>query len=427
MNRETTEELPPLTGPLEWRLEIRGPGRERVRTLRRGESLTLGSSDEVDVTLCDARVSGRHCRLNATGRGLLVSDLGSRNGVFVGEGRVAEALAAGPHAVISIGATTIVATDKAHLQQTAELGLIGESAEVQRLRERIVRVARLGAPVLLLGESGTGKDLVARALHVESGRAGAYVPLNVAAVPETLLDSELFGHVRGAFTGAEAARLGAFRAADGGTLFLDEIAELSAAGQAKLLRVVEDGMVRPVGSTSAERSSARVVAATCAPLAEYIEAGRFRHDLYHRLSVLTIRVPSLRERASDIPLLATAFLERHRADFGHKRLSALALERLGSAHFPGNVRQLFSVLYKAAALTPGDVIGPGEIDIEPRVRRPEPVRLGVERALELLDAHGSVSRAARAAGVPRTTFRSVIERKSGQKRASSEGGMEPKP
>lgn len=420
MNGETTEVLPPPNGPLEWRLEIRGPGRERVRVLRRGESLTLGSGDEVDVTLSDPRVSAHHCRLSATGRGLLVTDLGSRNGVFVGEGRVSEALAAGPSVVLSLGATSIVATDKAHLTRSSDLGLVGESPEVERLRERIVRVARLAAPVLLLGESGTGKDLVARALHLESRRAGAYVPLNVAAVPETLLDSELFGHVRGAFTGAEAARAGAFRAADGGTLFLDEIAELSPAGQAKLLRVVEDGMVRPVGSTSVERSSARVVSATCAPLAEYIEAGRFRHDLFHRLSVLTIRVPSLRERASDIPLLATAFLERHRADLGQKRLSALALERLTTAQFPGNVRQLFSVLYKAAALTVGEVIGPGEIEIQATVRRAEPVRLGVERALELLDAHGSVSRAARAAGVPRTTFRSVIERKSGQKRTPSE-------
>lgn len=422
MNGETTEELPPLSGPREWRLEIRAPDRERVRALRRGESLTLGSGDDVDVTLRDGRVSARHCRLSATGRGLLVADLGSRNGVFVGEGRVGEALAAGPSVTVSLGATTIVATDKAYLTRASELGLIGDSPEVERLRERIVRVARLGAPVLLLGESGTGKDLVARALHVESKRAGAYVPLNVAAVPETLLDSELFGHVRGAFTGAEAARGGAFRAADEGTLFLDEIAELSAAGQAKLLRVVEDGMVRPVGSTSSERSSARVVSATCAPLADYIAAGRFRHDLFHRLSVLTIRVPSLRERTSDIPLLATAFLERHRAEFGEKRLCALALERLKGAHFPGNVRQLFAVLYKAAALTAGEVIGPGEIEIETRVSRPAPVRLGVERALELLDAHGSMTRAARAAGVPRTTFRSVIERKSGQKRGPNEAG-----
>src|SRR5690606_3205906 len=175
-----------------------------------------------------------------------------------------------------LGCTSIEAEERGVSIATQQLGLIGESEVMMRVRERIRRFARLRAPVLIVGESGTGKDLVARALHVESGREGSYVPLNVAALPDSLIDAELFGHEKGAFTGAIGQRTGLFELAEGGTLFLDEIAEMSAAGQAKLLRVVEDGRVRALGAPKDRAVQVRIVSATCAPLEERIEQERFR-------------------------------------------------------------------------------------------------------------------------------------------------------
>ena len=181
-------------------------------------------------------------------------------------------------------------------------------------------------------------------------------------------------------------------------------------GQSKLLRVVEDQQVRAVGANEAESVDVRIVSATCAPLMEYIDQGRFRVDLYHRLSTLVIEVPPLRSRLGDIPLLARGFFEKIEPEVGPKELTSGALEVLKRSHFPGNVRELFSILYRAAALSSQVAIGPGELDVSEARPQDGGSRLPAERALRLLDAHGSVSAAARAAGVPRTTFRSVIER-----------------
>src|SRR5512140_899135 len=192
-------------------------------------------------------------------------------------------------------------------------GLVGQSAAIRAVRELVARAARSPAPVLIRGESGTGKELVARAIHAESDRRqGSFVPVNCTAIPEALLESELFGHVRGSFTGAATQRRGLFVEADKGTLFLDEIGDMPAELQAKLLRVLEDGEVRPVGADAPRRVDVRILAATHQDIEAQIASGRFRADLYYRLNVVPFRIPPLRERAEDIPALVEHFLRRAR-------------------------------------------------------------------------------------------------------------------
>lgn len=410
-----TAEVPVLESPRAWRLNFRHSGKDRFRVLRRGERLVVGSADSVDISLSDPTISAVHCEVHATASGLRVADLGSKNGLFVGAGRVNEVLLVGPRVGFSIGCTVVEAEERGDRSLCGDLGLIGSSDAMRRVRDSIRRFAPLRAPVLLLGESGTGKDLVAQALHAASGREGTYLPLNIAAVPDTLLDAELFGHRRGAFTGAIADRPGLFSEADGGTLFLDEIAELSPAGQAKLLRVVEDGRVRAVGDSEGRGVDVRLVSATCAPLLERIAEEKFRGDLYHRLSHLVISLPPLRRRVEDIPALAEHYLQRIADDVGRKHLLPSALDVLRRATWPGNVRELFGVLYRAAALTSEEALGPGHLCL-PEAERLVRGKLHPERARELLDIHGSSSAAARAAGVPRSTFRSVLERDQAKRR-----------
>jgi DNA-binding NtrC family response regulator len=238
------------------------------------------------------------------------------------------------------------------------------------------------------------------------------VPLNVGAIAETLADGELFGHRRGAFTGAVASRPGAFEQATRGTLFLDEVAELPPSVQVKLLRVVEDGLVRPVGGDQAIAVDVRVVSATWAPLEEWVEQGRFRGDLLQRLSTTVIHLPPLRRRKSDIPMLCQALLGRYLPELGPRRLTSAALAKLVEYPWPGNVRELGAVLYRAAVLSTGSVIDAGHVQLPARKARPE--ALSPEDALELLRRHrGVTSAAARSAGVPRSTFRSWLGKASG--------------
>lgn len=395
--------------PRVWRLQVIFDGTDRLRVVRSGQRLVLGSSDSADWTLSDPTVSSRHCAVEGTDNGLRVVDLGSKNGVFVGAGRVGEALLGGTSSSFCLGRTTVVVQARSQARSDSEFGLVGRSNAIERVRERILRFAPLSAPVLITGESGTGKDVVARAIHQQSRRDGAYFPLNVAALPDSLLDAELFGHERGAFTGAVAGRRGLFEAADGGTLFLDEIAEMSAGGQAKLLRVVEEGKVRALGADVSRNIDTRLVSATCASLPERINSGTFRADLYHRLSPLVVELPPLRKRREDIALLAEHCLKRIESEVGPRYLSPTALEVLEGAPWPGNIRQLFGSLYRACALSDEETITPAALGggADRIEKRP---RLLAERARELLDIHGSMSAAARAAGVPRTTFRSVLER-----------------
>ncbi|MEM7138107.1 MAG: sigma-54 dependent transcriptional regulator [Myxococcota bacterium] len=237
--------------------------------------------------------------------------------------------------------------------------LLGESNAIERLRNQIALAARSNATVLILGERGTGKELVAAAIHEGSARAdGAFEKLNCAAVPEALIESELFGHTAGAFTGATKARRGKFERADQGTLFLDEVGDMPAPMQAKLLRVLQEGEVEPVGDAETRRVDVRVVAATNKKLEDEIAAGRFRADLFDRLNVVPLQVPALRERASDIPLLAEHFLglakEHHEGP--DKTIAPGAMALLESYPFPGNVRELRNLIERLVILSPGDTI-----------------------------------------------------------------------
>ena len=243
----------------------------------------------------------------------------------------------------------------AHGQPAAQ-GLIGRAAVFQQMLELVARVGPSGASVLLLGESGTGKELVARAIHEASPRTAApLVVVDCASLPETLFESELFGHERGAFTGANASRPSLVEAASGGTLFLDQVGDIALSMQVKLLRLLESGTYRCVGSTDLRRTDIRVVSATHRELKTMVTDGRFREDLYYRLSTFPIRLPALRERAGDIPLLATALIARV-APERRLALSREAFARLHQHPFPGNVRELRNVLERAALLTDGTTI-----------------------------------------------------------------------
>ncbi len=238
-------------------------------------------------------------------------------------------------------------------------GMVGKSAAMAELRALLERVAPSEATVLLEGESGTGKELAARAIHALSRRAsGPFVAVNCAALPEALVESELFGHEKGAFTGAHALRRGRFELAEGGTLFLDEVAELGPPLQAKLLRVLQERSYERVGGFRTIRADIRVVAATNRDLAAEVAAGRFREDLYWRLAVFPLRLPPLRERGGDIVLLADHFAEKHGARSGKPivRISTPALDLLTIYHWPGNVRELENAIERAVLLSEDGVI-----------------------------------------------------------------------
>jgi DNA-binding NtrC family response regulator len=231
-------------------------------------------------------------------------------------------------------------------------GLVGESPAIRQVLDVIKRVAGTSSTLLLQGETGTGKELIARAIHQRSGRKGQFVAVNCGAIPSELLDSELFGHIRGAFTGASSSRDGLFACADNGTIFLDEIGELPWPMQANLLRVLEERRVRPVGGNRERAVNCRVIAASNAPLEARVQEGVFREDLHFRLNVLPIHVPALRERTTDIPLLVAHFMRVLSSALGAPPLpvSAEELQRLQAYHWPGNVRELRNLVERALLL-----------------------------------------------------------------------------
>lgn len=243
-------------------------------------------------------------------------------------------------------------------------GMIGRSPVMLALYEQIRQIARAGGSVLIRGESGVGKELVTRALHAESDRAaGPFIPVNCAGIPTELLESELFGHASGAFTGAQQARRGLFAEAHGGMLLLDEIAELEPQMQAKLLRVLQDGQVRPLGANLERRVDVRVVAATNRDLEHDVARGRFRADLFFRLATFDVHVPPLRERGEDLHRLAAHFARRFSEQIGREplALSAAALSLLSAYRFPGNVRELANLIERAVTLCPGTQIMPTDL------------------------------------------------------------------
>ncbi|MDJ0865351.1 MAG: sigma-54 dependent transcriptional regulator [Myxococcota bacterium] len=308
--------------------------------------------------------------------------------------------------------------------------LVGNSEAMQRVYDMVARIADTKTNVLIFGESGTGKELVARAIHSESERSEApFVAVNCAAIPENLLESELFGHVKGAFTGAVGNKAGLFETADGGTLFLDEVGELTLPVQVKLLRAIQEKTIRRVGGTSDRRVDVRIVAATNRRLEEEVAHGRFREDLYYRLNVIQVELPALRERLEDLPLLIHHFVEKYARDLG-KEVSGVderAMQNLRSYGYPGNVRELENVIERAVALCRGPLIDPEALpptlmrpsDLSPTSRIPtEGIQLDhlvadYERGL-LLEAlrrsDGVKKRAAQLLGISFRSFRYRLEK-----------------
>jgi DNA-binding NtrC family response regulator len=316
------------------------------------------------------------------------------------------------------------------VDQSAALGdLIGISPAMREIFALVRKVAHSKASVLITGESGTGKEVVARAIHFHGPRASRpFLPINCTAIPEGLLESELFGHVRGAFTGAHTSKRGLFEKAHGGTLFLDEIGDMGPGLQSKLLRVLQDREIRPVGGTQSVKVDVRIVAATNKDLAREMEAGRFREDLYYRLNVIPVHIPPLRERPEDIPALAESFVRKH-AEGRRRFLSPAALERLRTCTWRGNARELENVIERALALAEGDEIGPADLPLPASAEGTEDserafVRACARRQLSLREvedlyidevmatAGGNKVHAARVLGIDRKTLYRRAERRT---------------
>ncbi len=313
--------------------------------------------------------------------------------------------------------------------------IIGEHQLIQKISQLIRKVAATEATVLIMGESGTGKELVARAIHAQSPRADKpFIPVNCGAIPSELLESEMFGHERGAFTGAVGQRAGMFQLANGGTIFLDEVGEMSPTLQVKLLRVLQDREVRPVGADRTFRVDVRVVAASNKDLASEVEAGRFREDLFYRLQVIPIVMPPLRERRSDIPLLVQHFLEKHNAKrLGRPvRVTDEAMVHLWEHDWPGNVRELENLLERLVILSEDGLIDVPHLPpnirsliSEKKIPRPTLGEEGLDlntaieefenRLIEeaLRRTKGNKQAAARLLGLKRTTLVAKLRRRRG--------------
>jgi two-component system response regulator PilR (NtrC family) len=285
--------------------------------------------------------------------------------------------------------------EKRRSQQPTQFRLVGDSARMQQLRATISKLARSQAPVYIAGESGVGKELVARLIHEQGARsAGPFVPVNCGAIPAELMESELFGHRKGSFTGAHADKEGLFQSANGGTLFLDEVAELPLHLQVKLLRVIQEKSVRAVGAAAEVPIDVRILSATHKNLGALVEEGRFRHDLYYRINVIELPVPPLRERREDIPQLADAVLERLAAEMGDERLqlSEVALAALREYPFPGNVRELENILERATALSEGECIDVADLGLpEPGAASAAGARAAAVPALALVSFDGDAA------------------------------------
>jgi len=393
------------------------------------EALTVGTAETNDLVLGDPTVSRFHLELARGEDGILVVDHGSTNGT-VFEGARLESATLRPDAVLTLGHTRVRVGDgeriTLELHEGEELaGLHGRTAVMRRLMARIGKAAMATTPVLLVGESGTGKELVARALHAQSRRADEpFVTVDCGALSPSLVASELFGHEKGAFTGADRQHVGAFERADGGTLFLDEIGELGADLQPALLGVLERGRFRRVGGRDEVDVDVRVLAATHRDLRAEVNEGTFRLDLYYRLAVIVLAVPPLRERVEDVPLLVEHFAREagHEGDVG-RVFSPDAMAELCRHRWPGNVRELRNVVEATLAMgeTPPLFDAPidaAELTPEALLRLPykdarralldDFERRYVERRLE--ESDGNVSAAARAARMDRTYLIKLIAR-----------------
>ncbi len=333
-----------------------------VYMLDRTTELTVGRGDRrrldgATLTVADKRISSQHARFTREGQRFRVRDLGSANGIRVGGARASDQLLE-PGDVIQIGHTLFAYEHKRFEERVPftagqRTRLVTLSPSYARRLTQLVRVARTPIPVLLLGESGTGKEVLARLTHETSGRPGAFIAVNCGAIPENLVESHLFGHRKGAFSGAVRDEVGLVRAADGGTLFLDEIGDLPPPSQAALLRMLQEGEVLPVGATRAEKVQVRIIAATHRSLTQMQVAGTFRSDLYARLSGYVFEVPTLAERREDLGQLIGELLSKEAPP---RAIRADAVSQLLRYDWPLNVRELVQALQTASALTPDGII-----------------------------------------------------------------------
>ncbi|MBN8609385.1 MAG: sigma 54-interacting transcriptional regulator [Deltaproteobacteria bacterium] len=432
-------------------LVVDGPDKGREVVIEK-ERTSIGRSVICDLVLSDKAVSTTHVELVAKEKGFLLRDLGSTNGTFVGELRIQEVWVK-PGTVVKLGQSQLrfepasgsVDIDLSKSERFFEL--VGRSVRMREIFATLEKVAPTELTILIRGETGTGKELVARAIHRASRRKDAsMVVQDCSAIPKDLIESTLFGHERGAFTGATDRHRGSFEQADGGTIFLDELGELDLSLQPKLLRVLENREIKRVGGDRQIPVNVRVVAATNRDLRARVNEGQFREDLYYRLSVVSIELPPLRQRPEDIPLLAQHFLDdvAERRFPGEKRRFTLtpdAMKRLEAHPWPGNIRELKNTIERAAALADEMEIGvadvlPGAAQKAPPVivqggQHPSswatqfveealPFKEAKQRLLDvfeaaylkaLLDKHeGNVTRSAQAAGLTRYHLRELAKK-----------------
>jgi DNA-binding NtrC family response regulator len=350
-----TNQIQRQTGAQRCRLRVMTAGAEPREIAVPPVGVVVGADPAADVPLSDPAVSRRHCTIVPTEGGFEIADLGSKNGTFLDGVRLTSAtVPAG--AVLRAGTTLLqllpdeVALDIPPSESATFGALYGDSPAMRQVFAILERASGSNASILFIGESGTGKELAARAVHEHSTRrSGPFVVFDCGASTETLIESDLFGHRKGAFTGALADRAGAFAQAHGGTLFLDEIGDLPLPLQPKLLRLLEAGEVTPLGAARSERYEVRVVAATHRNLWDEVGRGAFRGDLYYRLAVVEVHLPPLRQRPSDIAELVRRFLAAQGA--ATELTAGGNLDRLAAYHWPGNVRELRNVIARAVALS----------------------------------------------------------------------------
>ncbi len=366
--------------------------------------LRIGRDRSNDISPQGVGLSRKHAELRQVAQGWEVVDLGSKNGTFVAGARVDRAQLPA-RAELRFGGVVMLfeAFPPEGMSSSSSLpGVVGSHPVMEQLADLVRRVAPTEVPVVIRGESGVGKELVARAIHEFSGRAGQLVNVNCGALNTQLVGSQLFGHVRGAFTGADRDRAGAFETARDGTLFLDEVGEMPLEVQAQLLRVLECGTVTRLGEVRERTVSARVVCATHRDLERAVKEGRFRLDLYHRLMVFPLEVPPLRQRRSDIPGLVAAFLNR---DGGGYFLNGSARQMLERYPWPGNVRELKNCLQRATILCEGQEISPGHLSLVERFGSGLTQTMDQEGLLPSILAHdGNLTQAAKSLGVSRSTL-----------------------
>jgi DNA-binding NtrC family response regulator len=417
---------------------VDGPDMGRLATLERGGSVVVGSEHGADLLLTDDRVSRRHARLSLRDDGVVeIEDLGSRNGTMLEGARIQRAEARAG-ATLKLGKSflrLIAGSERVTVapSQSRRFGeLFAESLAMRELFAVLERVAESDVTILLEGETGVGKELAARAVHDASDRKDKpFVAIDCSALPEHLIESELFGHVRGAFTGASEARKGAFLHAHGGTLFLDELATMPSAVQVRLLRVLEERKVRAVGADAEKRVDVRVIAASRESLARRVAEGTFRADLLYRLGVVTVSIPPLRARREDVAPMVAAMLATRCKDWPLEKRTPKgpALERLLAHDWPGNARELRNVIDRALALAPHAKsfdelplrVGPSsETKDTLAVRSDLPFSEAKQAVIDAFErayladvlarTHGNLSEAARQTGLDRKHLRELCQK-----------------